>query len=467
MRSKLLLLSSVFLFIIISCSESIPEEEQLSFNTNEVAVSGIGTNLTENEAAMILLNFMNDHTVNAKSSSVETKIIHCKRKIVSDYSETKESTKLKSMNNNVAILVDTIPIYEFTVSNNENEGFALVCGNSLYNDVLAYVPNGSLADTIYNKGLALFMASMPENISSSIEENYSFLKNLTDRTKAYWQDNDGVMTVLNETEEYLGLVWGEEAFRKICPYDRGNGPWTEFKQYGSPIYTEWGQEAPYNNKVTLFCSGVRAKIGCGPVAISQIINHHRVGSYNWGLINSTPKISSSSINSSQEVSRLMINVFNDLGTIPRCKDDGTSAASTSSNTIVPTLNKFGLTGILQPSATTIKADTVRNNVSKNMPVMMMALTTYHVTTNENLNVGHLWIVDALSERYKDYYYWLKGWDDNDNAYYKVWRYKQRGIHVHCNWGWDGSSDGWYRFFRPVNTIYRFEDYRLITQIHPK
>lgn len=461
---NLFLIYFTALFFAVSCSNKTDDMENYPSDKNMEFVNG-SRSLSEEEATETFKSFV-DGLNSIKSTSGDITITSCKKKTLSEYTKV-ESPKLKSSKNKDIVSIDTVPIYEFTLSENGNEGFALVVGHSLYNDVLAYVPEGSLADTIYNEGLALFVASMPENISSEIEENYNFREKQSSQTKTYWQDNDGVMKVLDETEEYLGLVWGYTEFRKICPYDRGNGPWTEFKQYGSPIFTQWGQEAPYNNRVSTICSGVRAKIGCASVAVSQIINHHRVGSYNWSLLNSTQQISPSSINNSQEVSRLMINISDDLGTIHKCKDDGTTSGWTYLGAIEPTLNKNGLTGILQPEAATIKTDTIRNNVSKNMPVLMIALTTYDIETEENLNVGHIWIVDGLSERYRDYYYWVQGWNSNDDVYFRVWKFKQRGIHVHCNWGWSGSSDGWYRFFRPVNTGYNFKDYRLVTQIRPK
>ncbi|MFT3993967.1 MAG: C10 family peptidase [Dysgonomonas sp.] len=462
---RILIIGFIIMFVSYSCSnreDDVGKTKHLS-EENLRTVNGCG-NLSEDEALETLSSFINGFST-TKNGVTEVTVISKRKKLVSDYSSSQIPMTIKSVTGEPVVSVDTIPIYEFIMSENGNEGFALVAGHSLYNDVLAYSENGSLADTTFNEGLSLFLSSISKNISSSIEDNLHCLDN---KTKAYWQDSSGAMKVLDETEEYLGMVWGEKELRKICPYDRGNGPWTEFKTYGSPIFTQWGQEAPYNDRVSVICRNGRARVGCVPVAFAQIIAHHRVGSYNWDLLTSSQKIlSSSPAKQRSEVSRLMKDIADDLGTSYSCRDNG-SVGSTYSVRLLPTLNKMGLSGIYYSPYRAVKSDTIRSNVSKNMPVLVVAKAdTLNLVTNSINFAHHVWIIDGLSERYRNYYYWLQGWDNNDNVYFKVWKYKQRGLHIHCNWGWGGKSDGWYRYFTPVNTNYEFYDFSLITQIKPK
>lgn len=50
-----------------------------------------------------------------------------------------------------------MPVYELTLQNTDSsEGFAIVLEDQTNHDILAYVPNGSIADTAFNVGLAIW-----------------------------------------------------------------------------------------------------------------------------------------------------------------------------------------------------------------------------------------------------------------------------------------------------------------------
>ncbi len=63
----------------------------------------------------------------------------------------------------------------------------------------------------------------------------------------------------------------QNPIRKPISYEIG--PWTR-TDYGTPIAAEWGQDAPYNNKLPIWKGSERVVTGCGTTAVAQILYHY-------------------------------------------------------------------------------------------------------------------------------------------------------------------------------------------------
>lgn len=470
MKKRELVVALLAFFVFMSCSndelnvKQSKEEERVA-----VPITQAATNLTEEEAKLILNGFLTGSD-QLKNSMNNFEIIECKKKNISDYVKNESLNVSQRTISNSSVLVDTIPIYEFTTSSNGDKGFALVVGNSLYDEVIAYSPKGSLADTAYNDGLALFMSSIPTILSSGIEQKAQS----EIATRADYFQPDGAFFLEPDSEKHIIRAYSEEEFNKYYDYYTRYGAWDEFDTPCRFVPVKWHQDVPYNDNVELMCSGKRAKIGCVPVAIAQLMAYHKKPStYNWSVLTALEQILPTSANYKngrcKEVARLMTNIANNAGTIYGCKDDGGSKGSTSPFDIPWTLNALGYSVDFGESSGKIKSDIIYQNLVANMPILVLAnRTELHGVLQPS--VGHIWVVDGLCRKWRDYFYYSHTyyWENGKYIdYYDVYKARQRSTHIHCNWGWGGSSDGWYHIMQPVNDGYSFTEFRMLTQIKYK
>lgn len=92
--------------------------------------------------------------------------------------------------------------------------------------------------------------------------------------------------------------------------------------------------------------------------------------------------------------------------------------------------------------------------------------------------GQIWVVDGLYRQYRWCYRTSLSYDSSlpmDQGGYTggtLYRERQRISMIHCNWGWGGTSNGWYFSFTPYNNrlgqnIQLRTELNLWTQITPK
>ncbi len=97
---------------------------------------------------------------------------------------------------------------------------------------------------------------------------------------------DGVLIRPGEPDYPGGTAWIGDVVTGIGNYTGGEplsyeiGPWTERSRYGTPIAAEWGQNAPYNNKLPYWGYNdkgdlERAVTGCATTAVAQILYHYQ------------------------------------------------------------------------------------------------------------------------------------------------------------------------------------------------
>lgn len=471
MKKNLFLI--IFLILLYSCSTN--DEVQVP-NSPNLSLATESHKLSEEEATKTLYEYLAALSTNSqlKSTTSDVEIIKCKKKSAADY-DNSNSKLLKSAE--ATEIIETTPIYEFITSTGNNKyGFALVVGDSRFNEVIAYAPEGSLADTIYNEGLSLFLSAIPNTVYNALEQEVSLEK----RTKAdYWQPENGG-AYITETNSYvtLGTYYSyaefEKAYSKIgtgfASYTNV-GPWDEFDTPCRFVPTQWDQIEPYNDNTYAQCPGGstrKAKAGCGPVAIAQIMAYHKKPiSYNWALMTSTQKILATASNyaggARSEVARLMKDAGTYLETSYGCISDGTTSSGTHLSKIISGLNQFGYTAnVAMYQSATIKGDSIYQNLIKNMPVLLAADKTYK--NGVLLEAGHIWVVDGIFKKWRDRYRYSSTSGGDIQPYWTIYKYRERCVHIHCNWGWGGSSDGWYYTMEPTNEGYSFGQYTMFTQI---
>lgn len=428
------ILSLLILFtVMLSCSnESDLLDDQLRQPQEDLKIR------TQEEAIEMLYDFMNDLNNKSedqlKSKTLSLKIKDVKAIPTYSYSKSQHKNKVKSLNENI-----DIPIYEFKLESEDGqEGFAIILGDARFEEVVAYSPKGSISDTLYNEALAVFLSGVSdyaELLSGEYRQDYE----------------DWMSNYISGTEKYIRTIYTQSELSSVLQNPYGDWDFREYQTRFIPV--KWNQTAPYNNNVPVVCDGFRAKAGCAPVAIAQIMSYfRRPYGYDWNNLNISKTVKTIGEGESQyrinEVARLMVDIGVESKTNYRCTGSGTTTMNTRS-----TLSKYGYSYdyVHLNYATMPNGTTILNSLTGGSPVIIAAKELY-------TEKYHMWIVDGILRKERGSYYANTFIDAKTNVvYYELWSQRQRFTQVHCNWGWGGSSDGWYshRLLTPINEIYKF------------
>lgn len=189
--------------------------------------------------------------------------------------------------------------------------------------------------------------------------------------------------------------------------------------YGPYIKTAWNQTSPYNygSPTNGACTNnTFYYAGCGVIAMAQTVAYYEKcsGNYDFSALTAQSTISTwSSSYLQNEVSSFIewLGSYANLRADYDC--DGTSTKMKDCNNV---LKKYGYA---RHYATT-------NDVSDSR--LYNSIKTENVVLSAGVrsgDVGHMWIFDGLT-----------GQANSDGSLSTI-------ATVHCNWGWGGSSDGWY------------------------
>lgn len=432
-KSFLPIVSLVLAVVTTSCYNQIEELNSKTNNSDAQQITG------ETKAIHAFNDFINRLNSDAltRSTIPQAEIIAVKKTTTAVY-----DNKHLSRSNNVGL-----PVYELTLENsNMTQGFAVVADLATMDEVIAYSPIGSIADTAYNKGLALYFKDLA--ILSDITS-----KKVTARSD-YWQPG---------WEEIYSPFGSSEFVRWLTQSEWENGPghgldWIYYDPVdkieitNAYITTKWGQGNPYNNRVPKYANGTKNKVnvGCYAVAAGQIMTFHKYPStYNWGILTISSTIPPTPLaigggidmnketTAQKEVSRLLT----DIATAGETEyNTYQNLGSTFVRKFIPGLNKMGYSatdtylGEKGGSATLIK-DEIKNY---QRPVLYYAQSDIG---------GHIWVVDAILTQERWEYTTFRRQEGLETKP-GLERRRARGYLLHCNWGWGGNSDGWYYNFNP-------------------
>lgn len=359
-----------------------------------------------------------------------------------------------------------MPVYELTLQNEDRtRGFAVVTADSLFSEVVAYSEKGSISDTTFNGGMAIYFRSLSEYLTA-LKESYSD----TPSTKTYWQPYGGSPFTMPETETVVTTYPTYQAFINAGGLYYSYGAWDETDMRTATVPVNWDQGAPYNDKVPdrLYSDpSQRVRVGCFAVALGQLMSYHKKPvQYDWATISTYATLTvSSPATAKDKISTLLYDIaLYGKTTFKPDKNVGTTDAYNTA----PTLDYFGYY-FTQTQNGTISSEVIRNNIIINRPCLMAATTT--------LDQGHIWVIDGVYREYR-WYYWTShtssGGPDPHTAFIRAALYKvrQRKSMLHMNWGWGGASNGWYFSFSPFvpslnQTVDLTTNFFLWTDIRPK
>jgi hypothetical protein len=276
-----------------------------------------------------------------------------------------------------AMEIETVPVFHYTLTTGDKEGYALVVADSRIPKVLAYVEKGSLSDTSFIEPLRLYVRTIPEFITS----------NLID----YYEGNPQTAIPVTKAESYI--------------------------TYYCFLPTIWSQKYPYNSQCpTAMCmSSVyngRYATGCVALAIAQILAYHHIpSSLDWTSILASPTLTGSS--SSTVINQVGTLIAN-IGTLVYMDYDCDGSGTSSSNAPAA-FSSYGLaTNGLVPFSISLVASSLQNG----RPVYMRG---------EDVSAGgHAWVCDGYKRHIyssTEYYEYLNmnwGWGGASNGFYYMY-----------------------------------------------
>lgn len=114
----------------------------------------------------------------------------------------------------------------------------------------------------------------------------------------------------------------------------------------------------------------------------------------------------------------------------------------------------------------VSVDTLYNNLVKGQPVIIECEYVYN-SENIKLKAGHMWVIDGLYRKSSNRYTFSATTEWTGRRFWEIEKWRQNFAQSHNNWGWRGSSNGWYHLFTPVNEGYTFKGFGLFAQIKYK
>ncbi len=206
--------------------------------------------------------------------------------------------------------------------------------------------------------------------------------------------------------------------------------WETVSEVPAMITTKWFQEAPLNQFTPLKSNGLEHKaIGCGPVAVAQILAYHEYPGYyffhgyycNWGLMKSVYVNHEDNYPADYPAVVLLAHFLEELRkeTKRSFLTEWIGESWTTAKKCKKAFKSAGYSGVHRYSS--YHGNTVLNMLNSGCPVFIGAMDSGSLE-------GHFWVIDGY--RIQD----LVG--SNGNTY------GSRTL-LHCNFGWKGSYDGYY------------------------
>lgn len=276
--------------------------------------------------------------------------------------------------------VKDVDMYTFTFLKGEKKGFAISVPDERVNQVLAYCENGSLADTAYIEGLAMVIRELPWVCARYLDE--------------YENEPQSRATVTEFiTDNFMKMEWDQDwPYNKYCP-EKGC---TDSRLHG------------------------HAWAGCVAVATAQALAY--VGwkpyGYDFGALRGVATITDNSPHA-DEVARLIYEVAEGCNMEYGCDGSSSSLQSARDYLLALGFNK----NMADPCFTYKKSSSFSNDLM----YMAIGLLRKPVAARGRMKKGdgHMWL-----------YTGVKGLFSSTDGV-------QRITHLYCNWGWGGSSNGWY------------------------
>ena len=381
-----------FLFVLTACQSDIEISPVVDSDSSNINARWSMTTISPDQAKQEALAFVNGMESSTRSTESD-------KHVSSIYAW--RSTDIYSDDIMRGVTTTTLPdTLLYIVNFEENSGYALVSASDKVPGVMAYIENGSLTpnDEIDNPGFQLFLEGYREYI-------------LSDREYV-------------PTDSIVG---------PSGPYQPVPGHFYEVEYSAGPLLTtNWGQREPYNNNCPII-NNQHALAGCVAIAIAQITGYHRYPSqpvnygtpYNWNSMMQYEDVPLSDSVACANVAMLV----HDIGLLVNMTY-GQNSSGTYYENVEDALQSYGYNYLIDHSAI---FDSIKVDIDNERPVYMQG-ARQSTNNGETIYYGHAWVVDGVA--IKSLYL-----ERNHGGGSSIVKLTQNLIH--CNWGWNGSNNGYF------------------------
>lgn len=362
------------LIMLASCSS---DEQQLLYTSSMDEGVGTSTIIPLNEAIdqakEVVLAISSSNGKSTRSSEMSVRNVE----IYSSGPATRSSS--------------TSPSFYF-INFTDDKGFAVVPADTrLPSDPVAFSDEGtiSISDTTFNKGLKLFIETLPNPEDCLL-------------TKAI-SDGDAVQTIYT--------------IDKIVP------------PILSPSVQKWTQYAPFN-KYCPSINGANCVVGCPAMAMGMVLSAFKYPASIEGY--TLPWDDMNSGNNDDNVARMLSLIG---GKQYLEIDYGVNA---SGLTFLDIEGRIGITltslGYNSPvnNRGYINEEDMINSLEAGSPILLIG----SAIKGKNDKIGHVWNIDGYGKYAK---YIVDSWGNKSLS-------ESGGYYFHCVWGWGGKSNGYYKCF---------------------
>ncbi len=385
-----LILITLTTIVVSSCENQLDfTKEQKTTTTSGYSVEGTRISaenaLAELSITTQLIYPENKHFINNMKSNIDVVCLE------------KHSNKLlKSTSSNEVL--DTLL---YLVNFGNDEGFAILSADTrLEIPVFCITEKGSISPDDF----------IQENQIINTENDYGV------------EDKRLITSLVSNKIQQINIKnHADNAFQGYTKYSA----WTDSLKYGPFIKINYCQQEPYNRYCPIK-NGQRTLVGCVAIAITQIMQANEYATtigeqtINWKNFKTTGWETEANKNSIAQVCRTIADQCNMIYGI-----DGSSSNIINAKNCLK--NYFGYKNL------NITYSVNEENI---LPMLKQGLSIYCRGYDALRIVGHAWVLDGglfQRRRCRSYY--------NPTGSYL--EYFESRFFVHCNWGWNGSCNGYY------------------------
>lgn len=380
-----------------------------------------------------------------------------------------KSESSKEVENVVTITNDAGEAIMYAVNYKHNQGYTLISATKNYYPILAEVPTGQFNENVYNTGASVLLSGYKAEISHVETLPADSISQFRNMWKVYEKQNTPqvVGTKLNEFDTFITnqlQEWSETAhdfyslenaqfmlpadiYQYFCSVAQGVAhPEYDYMTYSYVVetidridYDEddyllttlWDQLSPYNYSCYLGL-GQYDTLGCGAVAMGQIMKYHQWPNLSWSW-NSMPNQLSISTIGETPLSQFLYSVALKIQT------DGYPL---NYSYISDVYDSFRNDYDYSCSLISHSKSKVITSISNSRPVYMVGYTT-------DGSIGHSWVCDGYGFSQQRIVYtlyviatshtleYVSACDPSDGDILSA------GNYFHMNWGWGGRNNGWF------------------------
>ncbi|MDR0829213.1 MAG: C10 family peptidase [Prevotellaceae bacterium] len=328
----------------------------------------------------------------------------------------------------------------YLVNYGEENGFAILTADKRAGEiVLAITEKGTISPKDFE--LILGNYSYIDYYQQPLQDEFgnTFVWDSTYNVYQYLQN--GMQIITSNVMQYTCLTFFR--YEPIYEFDIHYGKdWFDYIKKFPLVFVKWGQNAPYNNECYTFFGHKKAVAGCVPIAVIQMFSAHekptKIGnlSGNWQQIKTYKDLYYHQNEPYVPTVAKWVNTIGKKCTIWYGEEESSSNMEGARRTIatydeyydVHKINKYDEVKLLE-------------HLNANKPVVYGSSRK----DKNNKTHGHAWVIDGYLKQYRvdTIMNPLYGSVPQTSSTYRTL--------VHCNFGYEGSYDGYY-----LSALWKYE-----------